>query len=81
MAKIGLAAALRNVSEGESYCPYAILKLPLDLEDTSALDAAMTKGVPSYLLAKILRTEGYKISHDSIQDHRDQICKCPEEIK
>jgi len=76
-----LSVALKDVSDGEKYCPYAVLRGKLSQDDTVALDAAIAKGTPSYVIAKILRAEGYRCSHGGIQDHRDATCICPKEKK
>jgi hypothetical protein len=76
-----LSTALQKAEIQDEFCSYVAMRSKLNDEDMLALDNALNKGVPSYILAKILRSEGRKISHSTIQDHRDNTCKCVREAK
>jgi hypothetical protein len=68
---------LANRPRKSNGCPYQYLYNNLPKEDQKALDAAWAKGIPTNLIVKALRQEGYKTSSDSIRAHRKGDCQCP----
>jgi multisubunit Na+/H+ antiporter MnhG subunit len=48
----------------------------LDEEDFTAVIIALTEGVSPSRIAKAIRRGGYKISHSTIQEHKEKHCMC-----
>ena len=60
-------------SEG---CAFARLLSIMEKEDKEYLEQAVANGVPTSLLVKALRAEGYKTSRDSFYTHFNKACVC-----
>ena len=70
------SAAEKYKLKDNNICPFQRLITILNDEDKKSLDELVKANYPRYLLEKILRDEGYKISKDSIASHLDKMCKC-----
>ena len=57
-------------------CVVAVLIDQLDETNRKAFLSAMERNVPVYLLTKALRSEGLRMSEESLRSHKAGICKC-----
>jgi len=57
-------------------CPVDLLLESLDEKNRKVLKNAIDGKIPTYLIAKTVRSEGLKLSEGSIVSHRKGDCKC-----
>lgn len=57
-------------------CPVDLLLKSLDEKNSKVLKNAIEGKIPTYLIAKTVRSEGLKLSEGSIVSHRKGECKC-----
>ena len=57
-------------------CACAQFLEDMKTEDREYLEEAIAKSIPSSILLKALRAEGYKTSRDSLYSHYNKTCKC-----
>ena len=69
----------RKVNNLSIYCAYQLLYNSLTKDDQKTLDNAWQNNYPVNLIVRALRSDGKKISADSIRAHRNGTCKCPKE--
>lgn len=53
----------------------------IDLEDRDAIYIAMRSGLTPNKIAKAIRSGGHKISHSTIQEHKEKSCICEREFQ
>lgn len=58
-------------------CNYQQLFDSLTKEDKVSLSELLEKKTPLSVVAKILKSEGYKISDHTIDNHLKGVCRCP----
>lgn len=56
-------------------CPFILLRDKLNDKDKATLDKALGT-IPDIAIARALQDEGYKMSKDSLGNHRRGICRC-----
>lgn len=60
-------------------CRFSILRDNIynkDPDDGQAIDAAIRSGLTCNKIAIAIRSGGHKISHSTIQAHKDRVCIC-----
>jgi hypothetical protein len=63
--------------EGELYeCPLVRFCSTLEPEDSKALMKALDGHVPVRAIHRVLRSEGYRISRETLSTHRRGMCGC-----
>lgn len=60
-------------------CNYQQLFDSLSKEDKVSLTELLDKKTPLSIVSKILKSEGYKISDHTIDNHLKGVCRCPKE--
>jgi hypothetical protein len=58
-------------------CSFKKLFDSLSDADQKSLEIAIEKKVPTAILIRALKAEGYKTSNDSFYNHKRGSCKCP----
>ena len=62
-------------------CRFSKLMDVVDADDAEAIDSAMKANLTPNRIAKAIRTGGHKISHSTIQEHKDKTCICEGKYK
>lgn len=57
-------------------CPVVILLDKLDEKNRAVLAEKLESNYPPYLIAKVVRAEGLRLSEGSVRSHRERQCKC-----
>lgn len=57
-------------------CTFAKMFASLDAEDQDAIGEAIASGITSNMIAVAIKKGGYKMSHQTITDHREEVCRC-----
>ena len=71
-----LETAFTKYQPKSKKCPVDILLESLDEKNRKVLKNAIDGKIPTYLIAKTVRSEGLKLSEGSIVSHRKGDCKC-----
>jgi len=75
---MALADLLNEYSSRKSeFCPFGQLLNKLTNDDKVALAKALDRKVPVNAIIQALKSDGHKISKDSFDNHRKEICRCP----
>ena len=75
---MGLAEAIEShKSRSADVCAVGLLLSKLSESDSAAFLTAVEKGVPTHSIVLALRQEGYKMSDNTLNTHRQEKCKCP----
>lgn len=78
-----IARALEK-NKAPARCRFSLVReeiYDLDPEDGIAIDSAIRSGLTCNKIAKAIRTGGYKMSHSTIQAHKDKECICKGEYE
>lgn len=62
-------------------CRFSKIMDMVDTEDKNAIYNAMRANLTPNRIAKAIRTGGHKISHSTIQAHKDHECQCEGEFR
>jgi len=71
-----LETAFTKYQPKSQKCPVELLLESIDEKNGKALKNAIDGSLPIYVIAKIVRSEGLKLSEGSITSHRRGECKC-----
>jgi hypothetical protein len=74
---MALEDAINNrVSNRWEKCSVLAISDALSEEDRKALFNALDTGIPTRVLVSALRSEGHKIGDETMNKHRNRLCKC-----
>lgn len=74
---MGLAEALEKTTlPSKTLCSFGRLMKSLEKDDREALEKALDTGATSRHIVLALRMEGYKVSPESLSNHRKKRCQC-----
>jgi len=71
-----LETAFTKYQPKSQRCPVDLLLESLDEKNRKVLKTAIDGLLPTYIIAKTVRSEGLKLSEGSIVSHRKGQCKC-----
>lgn len=72
-------AAEKYPQKDKSLCPYMRVYNSLSAQDKTDLTDLVNRNYPRSVIARILSSEGYKTSKDSVGNHLDGKCTCRKE--
>ena len=73
---MSLETAIKKTWIKSNTCSVKRLIEDLSTEDKKAFNDAIQSGIPLATMVRALRTEGYKLSRDTLSAHIKQQCKC-----
>jgi len=73
---INAAIAKHQPNRPNNICPVKGLLSRLDDKNRKALQEALDKNIPNHIICKALRSEGLKMSEESLRLHKIRDCKC-----
>ena len=71
-----LEAAFQKYQPKNKICPIKAILEALDDKNRKVLQAAIDSQLAPYVIAKTVRSEGFKLSENSVYAHRKNECKC-----
>lgn len=66
----------KHVSKLEPTCTVALLLEKLTITDQVTLKKALDGGIPTSAIVRAIRDEGYKMSENTMNAHRQGKCRC-----
>lgn len=65
----------------QKMCLFAKVFSSLDPEDQGAIDTALENGTTSNAISNAIRNGGFTMYHQTVTDHRNEVCACFREKK